>query len=225
MGSRTASAVPPASNVVRPQHLSRRGRPVRQHRRNASRPADGSASVACAPLWVGVSGITHSFAWAGALELPLVIAIIGRDLHRFQLLVELHRAAATCTGHEPGSLKIGVLAIGFIADTGEESRNVSFPDWTHLTRKIGHEHGWSRSSRAQSYDTVGPTGTLLVCAPAGDAKKMLAVSDALGGMSCIPTQISTAALETSTLQWSIKLLGMNAATVVRNALRNGSNVP
>ena len=51
------------------------------------------------PVWVAVGGTPQSVARAGALHLPLAIAIIGGQPARFRSLVELHREAARATGH------------------------------------------------------------------------------------------------------------------------------
>jgi alkanesulfonate monooxygenase SsuD/methylene tetrahydromethanopterin reductase-like flavin-dependent oxidoreductase (luciferase family) len=43
------------------------------------------------PIWLGVGGTPASFARAGAMGLPLMIAIIGGEPHRFRPLVDLSR--------------------------------------------------------------------------------------------------------------------------------------
>jgi alkanesulfonate monooxygenase SsuD/methylene tetrahydromethanopterin reductase-like flavin-dependent oxidoreductase (luciferase family) len=43
------------------------------------------------PIWLGVGGTPASFARAGALGLPLMVAIIGGETHRFRPLVDLYR--------------------------------------------------------------------------------------------------------------------------------------
>src|SRR6202043_3088083 len=45
------------------------------------------------PIWVGVGGTPASFARAGALGLPLMVAIIGGEAHRFRPLIDLYREA------------------------------------------------------------------------------------------------------------------------------------
>src|SRR6266849_7309351 len=41
------------------------------------------------PIWVGVGGTPQSFVRAGLLGLPLMVAIIGGETHRFRPLVDL----------------------------------------------------------------------------------------------------------------------------------------
>src|SRR5271163_5140767 len=45
------------------------------------------------PIWLGVGGTPASFAPAGALGLPLMVAIIGGEPMRFRPLVDLYREA------------------------------------------------------------------------------------------------------------------------------------
>lgn len=45
------------------------------------------------PVWLGVGGTPSSFVRAGMLGLPLMVAIIGGETHRFRPLVDLYREA------------------------------------------------------------------------------------------------------------------------------------
>src|SRR6202142_217428 len=51
------------------------------------------------PIWVGVGGTPASFARAGVLGLPLMVAIIGGEPKRFRPLVDLYREAGRRAGH------------------------------------------------------------------------------------------------------------------------------
>jgi alkanesulfonate monooxygenase SsuD/methylene tetrahydromethanopterin reductase-like flavin-dependent oxidoreductase (luciferase family) len=46
------------------------------------------------PIWLGVGGTPASFARAGALGLPLMVAIIGGETRRFGPLIDLYRGPA-----------------------------------------------------------------------------------------------------------------------------------
>jgi probable LLM family oxidoreductase len=69
------------------------------------------------PIWIGVGGTPQSFMRAGTLGLPLMVAIIGGEPHRFRPLVDLYREAGRRAGHSAQSLTVGVHSIGFVADT------------------------------------------------------------------------------------------------------------
>src|SRR6188472_117606 len=71
------------------------------------------------PVWVAVGGTPQSVVRAGALGLPMALAIIGGMPERFQPLAELHRRAAEQAGHEPPALSIN--AHGFIAGSAQEA--------------------------------------------------------------------------------------------------------
>ena len=64
------------------------------------------------PIWLGVGGTPASFARAGTLGLPLMVAIIGGEPHRFRPLIDLYREAGRRAGHEPEDLKVGIHALG-----------------------------------------------------------------------------------------------------------------
>src|ERR1700726_1747278 len=63
------------------------------------------------PIWVGVGGTPESFARAGMLGLPLMVAIIGGEPRRFRPLIDLYREAGKRAGHAPDSLKVGIHAL------------------------------------------------------------------------------------------------------------------
>src|SRR6202008_3690524 len=51
------------------------------------------------PIWLGVGGTPESFERAGRLGLPLMVAIIGGQPHRFAPLIDLYRQAGRRSGH------------------------------------------------------------------------------------------------------------------------------
>src|ERR1700688_495145 len=73
------------------------------------------------PIWLGVGGTPQSFARAGALGLPLMVAIIGGEPRRFRPLVDLYRQTGAQYGHSPDRLKVGVHALGYVAPTTQQA--------------------------------------------------------------------------------------------------------
>src|SRR5208282_2431710 len=53
------------------------------------------------PIWLGVGGTPQSFIRAGTLGLPLMVAIIGGETHRFRPLVDLYHQAGRKAGFTP----------------------------------------------------------------------------------------------------------------------------
>lgn len=79
------------------------------------------------PIWVGVGGTPESFVRAGLLGLPLMVAVIGGETHRFRRAVDLYRAAGAQAGHAPEKLKVGLHSLGYVAPSREEAINDYFP--------------------------------------------------------------------------------------------------
>ena len=63
------------------------------------------------PIWLGVGGTPQSFARAGSMGLPLMIAIIGGNTHRFRPLVDIYRQAGKEAGHPPEKLSVGLHSL------------------------------------------------------------------------------------------------------------------
>ncbi len=144
-----------------------------------------------------------------------MIAIIGGSFDRFRPLVDLYHEAGRRAGHDPGTLKVGVHAMGFVGETDLAARDAFFPGWAHLTTTIGRERGWSPPSRQQFDAMAGPEGAFLVGDPQTVAAKMLQASETLGGVSRITFQMSTASLDAAAMKRSIELLGSEVAPIVR----------
>ncbi|NKL04964.1 LLM class flavin-dependent oxidoreductase [Rhizobium leguminosarum bv. viciae] len=171
------------------------------------------------PIWIGVGGTPQSFARAGTLGLPLMVAIIGGSFERFRPLVDLYREAGKLAGHGAETLKVGVHAMGFVGETEAVARDAFFPGWAHLTTNIGRERGWSPPTRQQFEAMAGPEGAFLIGDPKTVAAKMLQASETLGGVSRITFQMSTASLDTAAMKTSIELLGTEVAPIVRATRR------
>ncbi|MGM5058584.1 LLM class flavin-dependent oxidoreductase (plasmid) [Rhizobium leguminosarum] len=169
------------------------------------------------PVWIGVGGSPESFARAGVLGLPLMVAIIGGSFERFRPLVDLYRESGLRAGHDHQKLKVGVHAMGFVGETDTAAKDAFFPGWAHLTTKIGRERGWSPPTRQQFEIMAGSDGAFLVGDPKTVAAKMLQASETLGGLSRITFQMSTASLETAAMKLSIELLGTQVAPIIRAA--------
>ncbi|MGO7335972.1 LLM class flavin-dependent oxidoreductase [Rhizobium leguminosarum] len=171
------------------------------------------------PIWIGVGGTPQSFARAGTLGLPLMVAIIGGSFERFRPLVDLYREAGKRAGHSAETLKVGVHAMGFVGETNTAAKDAFFPGWAHLTTNIGRERGWSPPTRQQFEAMAGPEGAFLIGDPKTVAAKMLQASETLGGVSRITFQMSTASLDTAAMKTSIELLGTEVAPIVRATRR------
>jgi alkanesulfonate monooxygenase SsuD/methylene tetrahydromethanopterin reductase-like flavin-dependent oxidoreductase (luciferase family) len=169
------------------------------------------------PVWLGVGGTPQSFIRAGVLGLPLMVAIIGGEPHRFRPLIDLYREAGSRAGHAPESLKVGIHALGYVADTDEQAANDFFPGYAQAFTKIGQERGWPPVTRAQFEALRRPSGALIVSDPETVAKKVLRINEDLGGISRLSFQMSVAGLSHDKLIRATELLGSKVAPIIRNA--------
>lgn len=147
-----------------------------------------------------------------------MVAIIGGEPHRFRPLVDLYREAGHRAGHSPETLKVGIHALGYVADTDQQAADDFFPGYAAAFTKIGQERGWPPVTRAQFEALRRPTGALLVSDPETVARKVLKMSEALGGISRLSFQMSVAALPHAKLMHAIELLGSKVAPMIRKAL-------
>lgn len=169
------------------------------------------------PVWLGVGGTPASFARAGTLGLPLMIAIIGGSFERFRPLVDLYRQAGHAAGHGTDRLKVGIHVTGFVAETAQMAKDAFYPGWSHAFTKVGQERGWAPVTQAQFEAMCEPSGPFLIGDPATVIAKTLAASKILSGVSRVMFQMSAAAAGHATMTRAIELLGTVVAPALRSA--------
>ncbi|HXV30432.1 MAG TPA: LLM class flavin-dependent oxidoreductase [Sinorhizobium sp.] len=126
------------------------------------------------PLWIAVGGTPQSVARAGALGLPMALAIIGGEPRRFAPLFELYREAARRAGRDASRLKTSINVHGFIADTTEQAAEQFYGPQAEVMNRIGRERGWGPTSRAHYDQARSPTGNLFIGDPESVAEKIVA---------------------------------------------------
>lgn len=166
------------------------------------------------PVWVGVGGTPQSFVRAGALGLPLMVAIIGGEPRRFAPLVELYREAGQRAGHPPEQLAVGLHCFGFVADSTQAAADAFYPGWAELFTKISRERGFAPPTRQQFDATRSPAGAFFIGDPETVAQKAVSVSAALGGVDRISLQMTNPRLAHDDLLRSIELLGTQVVPLV-----------
>ena len=173
------------------------------------------------PIWLGVGGTPESFARAGALGLPLMVAIIGGDFRQFRPLVDLYRETGKRAGHPAEQLKVGVHAQGYIAATSQEAAEDFYPGYAHTMSEIGRERGWPAMTRASFDAQRGRTGALIVGDPDEVVEKIHRYDEALGGISRISFQMNAASLPHARLMRAIELIGTRVAPALRPVTVSG----
>jgi probable LLM family oxidoreductase len=169
------------------------------------------------PIWLGVGGTPQSFARAGALGLPLMVAIIGGETHRFRPLVDLYREAGRRAGFKESDLKVGIHALGYLAETSEQAAEEFFPGYAKTFGQVGKERGWGGITRRAFDSLLTPEGALLVGSAPQVAEKILQHSEALGGVSRFTFQMDVGSLPHARLMRSIELIGEQVKTAVQRA--------
>lgn len=167
------------------------------------------------PIWIGVGGTPQSFVRAGALGLPLMVAIIGGETHRFRPLIDLYREAGTKAGHAPDKLKVGLHSLGYVAENTAQAVADYYPGYAETFTRIGRERGWPPVTKYAFDAQNGPLGALLVGGPDEVADKIVRHSEALGGISRFTFQMDNAGLSHEKLMRAIELIGEKVAPAVK----------
>jgi probable LLM family oxidoreductase len=168
------------------------------------------------PVWVAVGGNPDSAVRAGALGLPMALAIIGGMPERFAPFAELHRRAARETGHDPLPA-LSINSHGFIAETAKQALDESFPAVATMMNRIGRERGWSPLSRAD-YDAAATLrGANFVGTPEQVAEKILFQHDIFDHDRFL-LQLSVGTMPHASIMRAIELLGTEVAPAVRGEL-------
>ena len=168
------------------------------------------------PVWIAVGGTPNSVVRAGALGLPLAIAIIGGMPERFAQLAELHREAARRAGHAPPAL--GINSHGYIADTSQRAADESFRPFATMMDRIGRERGWPPMTREQFDASRGLRGANFVGSPQEVVEKILFQHEIFGHDRFL-LQSSVGTMPHRDVMRSIELLGTEVAPAVHRALR------
>jgi probable LLM family oxidoreductase len=170
------------------------------------------------PIWLGVGGTPQSFARAGALGLPLMVAIIGGEPRRFRPLIDLYRETGKRYGHSPDQLKVGMHALGYVAPTTQEAADDFFPGYARAVASVAKERGWAPVTRAGFDAQRGPQGALLIGDPDEIVKKIVRHNETLGGISRITFQMNVASLPHAKVMQAIEAIGTLVAPAVRDIL-------
>ncbi|MEO6583206.1 MAG: LLM class flavin-dependent oxidoreductase, partial [Ferruginibacter sp.] len=173
------------------------------------------------PIWLGVGGTPASFIRAGMLGIPLMVAIIGGETHRFAQLINLYRQAGEKAGHAPEKLQVGLHSLGYVAETTQKAMNDFYPGYAETFTRIGKERGWPAVTRSHFDAQAGPTGALVVGSPEEVADKIVRHSEALGGITRFSFQMDNAKLTHDQLMHSIELVGKKVIPLIAKINASG----
>lgn len=170
------------------------------------------------PVWVGVGGTPASFVRAGALGLPLMVAVIGGETHRFRPLIDLYYEAAEKAGVDKSQLKVGLHSLGFVANSKEEAIEKYYPGYRVWFNQIGQERGWPPVTMERFEQQIGELGAYVIGGPEEVAEKLIRHSNALGGISRFTFQIDNAGLTHEDLMQTYTLIGEKVKPLVLESL-------
>ena len=177
------------------------------------RPVNGKL-----PLWIAVGGTPQSVGRAAMLGLPLALAIIGGEPHRFAPLFNLYREAARKFGRDPAALKTSINVHGFVAETSQEAIDTAFPAHSDVMNRIGRERGWGASlTRAEFAASAEPRGANFAGSPAQLVDKILANHE-IFGFDRFVLQMAIGVMDHGKLMKAIELYGTRVAPEVRKAV-------
>jgi len=168
------------------------------------------------PIWRGVGGTPESFVQAGMAGLPLMVAIIGGETHRFRPLVDLYRQAGKQAGFKPEQLTVGMHAFGYVAETTQQAMDEMWEGYeVAMSGTIAKERGMPPVTRSRFDAQAGPLGAFMVGSPEVVAEKIKRHSEALGGLVRVTFQMDTANSSHDKLMNAIELIGTRVKPLVQ----------
>ncbi len=169
------------------------------------------------PLWIAVGGTPNSVARAAYHGLPLALAIIGGEPHRFAPLFELYRETARRVGRDPATLATSINVHGFVAETTELAAEQFYEPQAAVMNRIGRERGFSQMTRAHFNQAIGPNGAIFLGSPEVLAEKIIA-HHRIFKNSRFLLQMAIGLVPHEQLMRAIELYGTKVAPLVRKAL-------
>jgi probable LLM family oxidoreductase len=164
------------------------------------------------PVWIAVGGTPQSAYRAGALGIPMALAIIGGYPEQFKPFADLHRRGAEENGLPKPALSIN--SHGFIADDSQDATDTAFPAFKVVMDKIGRERGWTPMSREQFEASRTLRGANVVGSPQEVIDKILSQHEIFGHNRFL-LQMSVGSIPHKKLLRSIELFATEVAPVIR----------
>ena len=162
------------------------------------------------PVWVGVGGTLSSAERAGALGLPMALAVLGGPLSQGRVAVEAYRAGAARAGHPAGA--VAISSHGFLTDRPDGPLRDFYPHYASYVGTYLSGRGSTAMSPQRFEDSATPDRALIIGTREQAVEKMLAQHRILGNTRYL-MQTSLGSLPHRHVMRSIELLGEAAAAV------------
>ncbi|MET3499014.1 putative LLM family oxidoreductase [Mucilaginibacter rubeus] len=165
------------------------------------------------PVWIGVGGTPASAKRAGALNLPMIIAILGSAPKHFVPFVELYRESAAKAGHDVSKLQLAISSQFYIAGISQQAADEFYPSYEALMTRVGKDRGWSPMTREQ-FEYLRDFGPLVVGDPQQAIDKIMQQYELFGNTRFV-AQLVTGFTKHKDILKAIELYGTRVAPVVR----------
>ncbi|WPV02555.1 LLM class flavin-dependent oxidoreductase [Mucilaginibacter sp. cycad4] len=165
------------------------------------------------PVWIGVGGTPASAKRAGALNLPMIIAILGSAPKHFVPFVELYRESAAKAGHDISKLQLAISSQFYIAENSQQAADEFYPSYEALMTRVGKDRGWSPMTREQ-FEYLRDFGPLVVGDPQQAIDKIMQQYELFGNTRFV-AQLVTGFTKHKDILKAIELYGTKVAPVVR----------
>jgi len=170
------------------------------------------------PIWVAVGGTPQSVLRAGKLGLPVMFAIIGGSLERFQPLVDYYRHVWKENGHAMEDFQVGVHMHALFGEKSEEIADWYYPYYSSQMDRIGQSRGWPAYQRTQYDYGRSKSGHLIIGDPEYAIDKILHAIE-LFGLTRFSAHMDVGSPDHKQMMKSIELFGDKIAPKVREALK------
>ncbi|MEC7298278.1 LLM class flavin-dependent oxidoreductase [Pseudooceanicola nitratireducens] len=167
------------------------------------------------PIWIAVGGTPDSAIRAGALGMPLALAVIGGRPRQFKGLTDLYRRAAEQSG-EGAKARVSLNVHGFVGEDSQAAADLFFPAQKAVMDQIGRERGWAPQTRAQYDASITPEGAMFVGSPAQITDKILSLREDLG-FDRVSIQMAIGMIDHKEMLKAIEVLGTKVAPELRKA--------
>lgn len=164
--------------------------------------------------WIGVGGSPESVVRAVRYDLPLMLAIIGGDPHRFRPYVDLYHRAYAQVGKP--AREVGVHSPGYVGETDEAAKTEFWTGYKGMRDRIGGERGWPPMQKSE-YESEIAHGSLYVGSVETVARKIAATAKALG-LRRFDLKYSAGLLSQDMMLRGIELYGRKVIPRVRELL-------
>ncbi|WP_114938314.1 Atu2307/SP_0267 family LLM class monooxygenase [Mucilaginibacter endophyticus] len=165
------------------------------------------------PVWIGVGGTPASAKRAGALNLPLIIAILGSAPKHFIPFVELYRESAAKAGHDVSKLQLAISSQFYVAENSQQAADEFYPSYEALMTRVGRDRGWSPMTREQ-FEYLRDFGPLVVGDPQQAIDKIMQQYELFGNTRFVAQLVTGVTRHTDILK-AIEIYGTKVAPVVR----------